>query len=40
MSSVIQESINKWLNGAFDVEVKEQIKLMHRYKPDDVADAF
>ena len=40
MSSVIQESINKWLNGAFDDEVKEQIKQMQRDKPDDVADAF
>jgi phosphoglucomutase len=40
MSTVIQESINKWLNGAFDNEVKEQIKQMQRDNPDDVADAF
>lgn len=40
MSTVIQESINKWLNGAFDEEVKNQIKQMQRDNPDDVADAF
>ena len=40
MSTVIQESINKWLNGAFDEEVKEQIKQMQRDNPDDIADAF
>jgi phosphoglucomutase len=37
---MIQESINKWLNGAFDQEVKEQIKQMQRDNPDDIADAF
>lgn len=40
MSTVIRESIDKWLNGAFDEEVKEQIRQMQRDQPDDVADAF
>ncbi len=40
MSTVIRESIDKWLNGAFDEEVKEQIRQMQRDQPDDVVDAF
>jgi phosphoglucomutase len=40
MSTVIQESISKWLNGTFDEEVKEQIRQLERNNPDDLADAF
>ncbi|HEU4473078.1 MAG TPA: phospho-sugar mutase [Flavisolibacter sp.] len=40
MNTVIQESIDKWLNGAFDDDIKNQIRDMQRNHPDDVADAF
>jgi phosphoglucomutase len=40
MTSLIQDSINKWLNGSFDNEVKDQIRQMQRDNPDDIADAF
>jgi len=40
MNSVIQESIDKWLNGSFDDDIKTQIREMQRNNPDDVADAF
>ena len=40
MSTVISESISKWLNGTFDEEVKAQIRQLERNNPDDLADAF
>src|ERR671917_647848 len=40
MNSVIQQSIEKWLNGSFDDEVKNQVREMQRNNPDEVADAF
>ena len=40
MSNLIQQSINKWLHGSFDEDVKKQIVEMQRNNPDDVADAF
>jgi phosphoglucomutase len=40
MDSIIQQSIDKWLHGAFDEEVKQQIREMQQNNPHDVADAF
>lgn len=40
MSNLIQQSINKWLHGSFDEDVKKQIVEMQRNNPEDVADAF
>jgi phosphoglucomutase len=40
MSNIIQQSINKWLHGSFDEDVKKQIVEMQRNNPEDVADAF
>src|SRR6478735_5113507 len=40
MSNLIQQSINKWLHGSFDEDVKKQIIEMQRNNPEDVADAF
>jgi phosphoglucomutase len=40
MDSIIQQSINKWLNGSFDEEVKKQIREMQNHNSDDLVDAF
>jgi len=40
MDSIIQQSVDKWLKGSFDEEVKKQIQEMQRNHPEDVADAF
>jgi phosphoglucomutase len=40
MDSVIQQSINKWLNGSFDEEVKKQIREMQNKNSEDLVDAF
>ncbi|HTM92353.1 MAG TPA: phospho-sugar mutase, partial [Flavisolibacter sp.] len=40
MDSVIQQSIDKWLNGSFDEEVKKQIREMQNNSSDDLVDAF
>jgi phosphoglucomutase len=40
MEAVIQEKINKWLNGNFDNLTKEAIKKMHSENPQELADAF
>jgi len=40
MDSIIQQSVNKWLNGSFDEEVKKQVEEMQRNHPEDLADAF
>lgn len=40
MDSIIQQSIDKWLNGSFDEEVKKQIKEMQTNNSDDLVDAF
>lgn len=40
MDSIIQQSIDKWLNGSFDEEVKKQIREMQNKNSDDLVDAF
>ena len=40
MDSIIQQSIDKWLNGSFDEEVKKQIREMQNNNSDDLVDAF
>lgn len=40
MDAAIQQSINKWLNGNFDEDVKKQIRDLQSANPDDLADAF
>ncbi|MBO9683491.1 MAG: phospho-sugar mutase [Flavisolibacter sp.] len=40
MDSIIQQSIDKWLNGSFDEEVKKQIREMQNNSSDDLVDAF
>jgi phosphoglucomutase len=40
MEAAIQLNVDKWLNGAFDEEVKKQIRELKQNHPDDVADAF
>jgi phosphoglucomutase len=40
MDSIIQQSINKWLNGSFDEEVKKQIQEMQNDNSEDLVDAF
>ncbi len=40
MDAAIQQSIDKWLNGNFDEEVKKQIRDLQNSNPDDLADAF
>jgi phosphoglucomutase len=40
MDSVIQQSIDKWLNGSFDEEAKKQIREMQNNSSDDLVDAF
>src|SRR3954469_17756679 len=40
MEAAIQLNVDKWLNGAFDEDVKKQIRELKQNHPDDVADAF
>lgn len=40
MDSIIKQSVDKWLNGSFDEEVKKQIREMQNNNSDDLADAF
>src|SRR3712207_239039 len=40
MDSVIKQSIDKWLNGSFDEEIKNQIREMEKGNSEELADAF
>lgn len=40
MDSVIRQSIDKWLNGSFDEEIKNQIREMEKGNWEELADAF
>lgn len=40
MDAAIQQNVNKWLNGAFDEETKDQIKELQKNGTDELADAF
>lgn len=40
MDAVIQQNVDKWLNGNFDEDVKKQIRDLQKNNPDDLADAF
>src|SRR3954471_16796261 len=40
MDAAIEKTVNHWLNGAFDEDVKKQIRELKQNHPDDVADAF
>ena len=40
MEKIIQEKIDKWLNGNYDEATKEGIRKMQLENPDDLADAF
>lgn len=40
MDSVIRQSIDKWLNGSFDEEIKNQIREMEKGNSEELADAF
>ncbi|HCY90069.1 MAG TPA: phosphoglucomutase [Chitinophagaceae bacterium] len=38
--AIIQQRIDKWLNGPFDEETKSGIRRLQQEKPDELADAF
>lgn len=40
MNPVIEQNVNKWLQGNFDEETKQQIRAMQQNQPDELADAF
>ncbi|MGN6402217.1 MAG: phospho-sugar mutase [Flavisolibacter sp.] len=40
MDAAIQQNVDKWLNGAFDEETKDQIRELQKNGPDELADAF
>jgi phosphoglucomutase len=40
MNAVIQQNVDKWLNGSFDEDVKAQIRELQQKNPDELADAF
>jgi phosphoglucomutase len=40
MDATIEKTVNHWLNGNFDEEVKKQIRELQHDHPDDIADAF
>src|SRR5437763_4465986 len=40
MEAAIEKNVDKWLNGAFDEEVKKQIRELKKANPDELADAF
>jgi len=40
MDAAIQQNIDKWLNGAFDEDVKNQIREMQKNGSDELADSF
>jgi len=40
MDAAIQQNIDKWLNGNFDEETKQQVRDLQQQHPDELADAF
>src|SRR3954471_3132263 len=40
MDAAIEKTVNHWLNGNFDEDVKKQIRELQHDHPDDIADAF
>src|SRR5437870_11801718 len=40
MDAIIQQNVDKWLNGNFDEDVKDQIRKQQKDHPDELADAF
>lgn len=38
--AIIQQRIDKWLNGPFDEETKSEIRRLQQEKPDELTDAF
>src|SRR5687768_6040456 len=40
MNQAIRQNVDKWLNGNFDEDVKNQIRQLEETKPDELADAF
>lgn len=40
MNAVIQQNVDKWLNGSFDEDVKAQVRELQQKNPDELADAF
>src|SRR6201995_5677551 len=40
MDAAIQQNVDKWLNGNFDEETKQQVRDLQQQHPDEVADAF
>jgi phosphoglucomutase len=40
MDAAIQQNVNKWLNGAFDEETKNQVRKLQKNGSDELADAF
>src|SRR3954452_25341115 len=40
MDATIEKTVNYWLNGNFDEDVKKQIRQLQHDHPDDIADAF
>ncbi|MER3463885.1 MAG: phosphoglucomutase [Chitinophagaceae bacterium] len=40
MDAAIQQKVDKWLNGAFDEDVKKQIRDLQQSNEDELADAF
>jgi phosphoglucomutase len=40
MDVAIQQKVDKWLNGAFDEDVKNQIRDLQKNNADELADAF
>src|SRR5437870_6111871 len=40
MDAIIQQNVDKWLNGNFDEDVKDQIRKQQKDHPDELADSF
>lgn len=40
MDAIIEQKVNQWLNGAFDEDVKSEIKKLQKDNPAELADAF
>jgi phosphoglucomutase len=40
MDTVIQEKVNKWLEGSFDQPIKDEINKLLKENPNELADAF
>ena len=40
MDALIQQKVQKWLDGSYDDNVKEEIRKMEETSPDELADAF